>query len=387
MKSVSRFASSILAAGLLAGSPAVVFAADPPPTQPAPESKLVTDIQADAKVREAISSIEKAPDPSSAVEAYAKAAGTNSVPLKQAYVKRLVTLGVPELAEVQSRDLVQNVPDDGLAWAVVAFMDARRKNMPASLYDIVIAVRRAADDPFVLRTAAQILAYYEVYGDPNKMEAGLRESVAQARIALSAKPAFAQAYREAKRAYMQAAARLTAPVGAEAVAPPGEPYPVTTVEPSAPPPIVYNNTYNTYTAAYPDPYAYDENPLYPWWPSGWWWDPGIVIVDGDRHDRFDDRFHDRDDRLDGRRDHGIEDRRGRESDAGARSSDDQEFRGGSAGMRVMPPARVMPARPSTPPRSSGGSWGEGGRSFGSPMNGGGQMGGGGGHAGGGGGHR
>ena len=100
MKSVSRFASSILVAGIVAGLPAALFAADPPSTQPL-ESKVVINTQADARVPEAISSIEKAPDPSAVVEAYANATEKDSVPLKQAYVKRLAALGVPELAEMQ----------------------------------------------------------------------------------------------------------------------------------------------------------------------------------------------------------------------------------------------------------------------------------------------
>jgi hypothetical protein len=375
MKTVSRFGTSILAAGILAGSPAALFAVDPPPTQPAPESKVVMETQGDARVREAISSIEKAPDPSAVVEAYAKATEKDSVPLKQAYVKRLVTLGVPELAETQARDLSRRGPEDGLAWAVVAFMDARRNNTPAALKDIVTAAGRLPEDPFVERTAAQIIAYYEVYADRNKIDGALRDSVEQTRQALSAKPTFAQAYQQAKQSYAQAAARLMPPAAtgpAQAVVP--EPYSV--VQPESywvSPTTVYNNTYNTY----PDPYAYDAYSSNPWWPSAWWWDPGVVIVDGpffrDR-DRFGHDFDDRDHRFEGRSDRGFEDRRDGESDRGGRSSDERGFRGGSGETRGMPPARSMPFRSFGPSRSSGGfSGGGGGRSFGSPMGGGGEV--------------
>jgi hypothetical protein len=379
MKSVSRLAPSILAAGIVAGLPAAVFAADPPSTQPAFESRIVIDTQADARVREAISSIEKAPDPSTVVEAYANATEKDSVPLKQAYVKRLAALGVPELAETQARDLAQRGPGDGLAWAVVAFMDARRNNTPAALKDIVTAARLLPDDPFVERTAAQIIAYYEVYADQNKIDAGLRDSVDQTQKSLGAKPAFAQAFQQAKLAYTRATARLT----------PTEPDPILPAEPyPAAPTIVYNNTYTSYTDSYPDPYAYDAYAPYPWLPSAWWWDPGIVVVDGRFiHDRFDHRFGDRDHRFDGRFDRGFDGRGGREPEV-------REFRGGAGEMRSMPQVRTTPMRPSAPFRPSNGFYGAGARPFfGSPVRGGtgGHMEGsameGGGHFGGGGGHR
>jgi hypothetical protein len=272
-------------------------------------------------------------------------------------------------------------------------MDARRKNMPTALNNVVNAAQHAADDPFVQRTAAQIIAYFEVYGDRVTIGPGLRDSVERTRITLSAKPDFAQAYRQAKQAYAQVAARLTpAPTTrpADAVLTPTEPYSAAPVDPYlAEPATVYNNTYNTYTAPYPDPYAYDAYAAYPWWPSGWWWDPGIVIVDGDFfHDRFEHRFHDRDGRFEERADRGFGDRRDRGSDE-ARSSDDRGFRGGSGEFRGNQAGRSMPMRPSPPPRSSQGFSGSGDRSFGSPTRGGagGHMGGGGGHGGGGGGHR
>jgi hypothetical protein len=400
MKTVSRFASSILAAGLLAGSPVAVFAADPPPTQPAPESKLVTAAPADARVRQAISAIEQAPDPSAVVEAYAAAAENGSIPLKQAFVKRLVTLGIPELAEAQASDLAQRQPDDGLAWAVVAFMAGRRNNTPAALNDVVIAARQAPDDPFVERTAAQIIAYYEAHSDQFKVDAPLHDSTAAVRQSLGDKPIFVQTYQQARLAYAQAAARLmptSAPGAAQAVAPPTEPYSVAPAEPyySAAPTTVYNNTY---TQPATDPFAYDDYAANSWWPSAWGWDPGIVIIDGPFfRDRFEHRFDDRDGRSDGRFDHGFDDGRGRGFDRGERSSDGFRSDGSPDMTRDTPTVHSAPSspfgRPSTPIRSSpgfSGGAGAGRSTFGSPMRGGasGHMGGGFGHGGGGsGGHR
>src|SRR5436305_11058428 len=82
MKSVRRFAASaVLAAGMMAASPAV-FAADPPPSQ----SQIVFDDAPppaqDPGVRDAISAIDRAPHPSAAGEAYANAPAKDRVATK-----------------------------------------------------------------------------------------------------------------------------------------------------------------------------------------------------------------------------------------------------------------------------------------------------------------
>src|SRR4051794_19815665 len=120
-------ASATLAVGMLAGPPAA-FAADPP--QPAPGDVTVAPVPPNPVANrppidpaiDPLSAIKRAPDPSAVVEAYARAraGAADPVALEQAYVTRLVALGLPELAESQARDLTHRHPDDGVAWAVVA---------------------------------------------------------------------------------------------------------------------------------------------------------------------------------------------------------------------------------------------------------------------------
>lgn len=393
------------------GSP-LAFGEDPQPT----EQQIAVDTPAeDARIRDAVSAIEKAPDPSAAVEAYANAPARDSVALKQAYVKRLISLGVPEMAEAQARDLVKRRPDDGMAWAVVAYMDARRGKTSDSMEDIVLAVRRAGDDPFVQRTAGQILAHYDLTGDRTKVSNAVADSVEDARKTLDKKPEFTQAYQRARDAYAEAPpATTTAPTtpGADVAPPPPPPG-----DNYVPPVTNVYNTYN-YTQPYPygDPYCwgYPSYAYDPWWPSTWWWGPGIIVIDrhsflhhhGFFHDGFDHgRFdHGRFDH--GRFDHDRFDHRGStfsdgrdsRSNIGSLSSAGNAVRhdfnvrgGGSAGVQrsvspgfSAPPSRFAPSGiRSAPPSFSGSRVGGGGpRSFGG---GGGGMGGGGGRAGGGGG--
>jgi hypothetical protein len=241
-------------------------------------------------VRDAISAIERAPDPSSATDAYVKGAvlDRDSVAVEQAYVKRLAALGLPEMAETQARDLSKRRPDDGIAWAVVAYMDARKGDTTAALQGILIANRQAGDDPFVQRTAAQLLAYYDYKADRTRIDGAVRTALEQMRNDLRGKTEYAQAYERASDAYAHEPAAAPSEPAASNYRPPSDPY-----GNSAPSPAVYNNyTYNTYTpdGPYTDPYAYDYG-SYPWWPS--WWGPSLVVIDRPFffHHRFDHDFH------------------------------------------------------------------------------------------------
>src|SRR5258706_10372526 len=71
MKSLRYVASAMLAAGMMAGQPAA-FATDSPPIQVAqPSNDLpAATLPTDSRLPDAISAIERAPDPSSATHAY-----------------------------------------------------------------------------------------------------------------------------------------------------------------------------------------------------------------------------------------------------------------------------------------------------------------------------
>src|SRR5437763_1137215 len=105
MKILRNIAVAIL--GGTVNGLAVSYAAEP--QQPAPITP------ATQPVTETISAIMKAPDPSAVVDAYARAitAGQDVVSAESAYMRRLVELGLPEMAETQARDLTAKRPRDG----------------------------------------------------------------------------------------------------------------------------------------------------------------------------------------------------------------------------------------------------------------------------------
>src|SRR5271165_3617731 len=79
----------------------------------------------------AIQAIQQAPDPSAAITAYANgiALNRNDPKLFEAYVSRMVDLGLPELAYHQAQTLTTLQSSNGLAWGVVAYVEARRGQM------------------------------------------------------------------------------------------------------------------------------------------------------------------------------------------------------------------------------------------------------------------
>src|ERR1035441_3947298 len=81
-----------------------------------------------ATVAAAIQAIQQAGDPSAAVAAYGSglALTANDPKLHEAYVVRMVDMSLPEMAYHQAQTLTILQPNNGLAWGVVAYVDARR---------------------------------------------------------------------------------------------------------------------------------------------------------------------------------------------------------------------------------------------------------------------
>jgi hypothetical protein len=160
----------------------------------------------------------RASSPSAAIAAYARAQAAlgDDLLVERVLIERMVELGAPDLCEDQARHLVKYVSDDGLAWAVLAFNAARANDYMTALGHIVRAVRHEPEDPFVQRTAGQLLAWYDTQGRRVRVSSDLREGIQRVRRALAGQDEFDEAYREA-RGFFDEAAR---PVEVAEVEPP-----------------------------------------------------------------------------------------------------------------------------------------------------------------------
>src|ERR1019366_6908195 len=125
-----------------------------------------------ATVAAAIQAIQQAPDPSAVVAAYGSgiALAPNDPKLHEAYVARMVDMGLPEMAYHQAQTLTTLQPDNGLAWGVVAYVDARRGQMPEAVSAINLAGQFASSNKFVAHTAGEILAWYDLKADKTRSE-------------------------------------------------------------------------------------------------------------------------------------------------------------------------------------------------------------------------
>src|SRR4051812_15637421 len=95
---------SILLAALWGAVPVAVYAEEAPASAPVASAPAPTSVDA----------IRQAETPSVAVQAYAKAIAERpgDAGVEDAYVKRMVELGVPDMAEAQADDLVKKDPSN-----------------------------------------------------------------------------------------------------------------------------------------------------------------------------------------------------------------------------------------------------------------------------------
>ncbi|MFB3894655.1 MAG: hypothetical protein ACE15C_21855, partial [Phycisphaerae bacterium] len=149
-----------------------------------------------------LKAVQSAQDPSAAVLAYANALAVDrgNVKLHEAYIRKMVGFGTPEMAYSQAQMLVALDPNNGLAWGVIAYVSAKRGDAVPALSDIALAVQNLPDDPFIQRTTAQLVAWYDSKPHPEVADS-IKLLVARLRARLVDQPVYTQAYKEAMAAY------------------------------------------------------------------------------------------------------------------------------------------------------------------------------------------
>lgn len=233
-----------------------------------------------------VDGIAKAPDPSSAIAAYAQARADapNDPAVDAAFVKRMVEFGLPEMAEKQARAVTDRDAQNGVAWAVVAYMDAKRDDAPNAIKRISNAAKLAPGDAFVMRTAAQIVAWYDTRADHKVLGDAAGKTIEDVRKSLAGRAEFDEAYGRAKDDYTQT------PDSEPAQPPAEEPKlvePVKPAEPPAEPPderyverviekeptYIYYGSDDGYTDPYVGSYVVYSAPAVvysSWYPSSYW---------------------------------------------------------------------------------------------------------------------
>ena len=176
----------------------------------------------------AIQAIQQAPDPSAVVTAYANgiALDRNDPKLYEAYVVRMVDLGLPEMAYHQAQTLTTMQSSNGLAWGVVAYVDARRGQMPEAISAINLAGQFAPENKFVAHTAGELVAWYDIKANKTTLPDNAKDGLAKVRGLLGKQSAFTEAYDTAHKAYQaQTTPEPTPAQSAPSQVAPGQPLP------------------------------------------------------------------------------------------------------------------------------------------------------------------
>src|SRR6185295_16033298 len=92
---------------------------------------------------------------------------------------------------------------DPLAMGVAAYNDAARGNAPAAVANLKPALTLQPDNPFLLRTAGQIVAWYDASSDRSSLSKDDVAAVEWMRQAGAGRAEFADAYRMATDARRQ----------------------------------------------------------------------------------------------------------------------------------------------------------------------------------------
>lgn len=247
----------------------------------------------------AIAAIQQAAEPSAVISAFSKAlaAGEDQLAAYTAYVHRMAQLGLPQAAFSQAQTVVAMNPSDGVSWAAIAFTRAGEGKADEALSTLAKAVSLAGKDLFVVKTAGQLLAWYDTTpGLTVSDQTG--KAIEDIRAGLADNETFAKAYTatiDASQLYLPAGGEQAVTATPTQQQAQGEPY-----VPAAPAESRPSAAYTQPLVApyYYYPYSYLHGEYYS--PFVWW--PGytpVYVTHGRRHHMIKEHHE----RYSGRGDH------------------------------------------------------------------------------------
>ena len=173
-------------------------------SSPAAKSAATREEQLAACIRQIAEA--KAAADAAAVYARGRNLDDKHVALHEAYVRRMLRFGLPQVAVYAARVLVKLQSDHPLAWGVLGYFHGKRKEWPAAYDATALAVVGLDDNPSVLHNAGQLVAWQECHTRGPKLSDRARRAIAKHRDALLKMPAFAKAYEAVKAFYAKQAA-------------------------------------------------------------------------------------------------------------------------------------------------------------------------------------
>ena len=143
--------------------------------------------------------------PAKAIAAYARAntLDRNNFDLLNAYLRRMLQLGLPQVAWRPANVLVHLAPEEGLAWAVVGYMHGRENRLTEAFSPTMRAISRLEGNRSVLFNAGQLAGWYDHQQVPPEVSHAARRILDDRRKQLAADPFFKRGYEAIAKAYRQ----------------------------------------------------------------------------------------------------------------------------------------------------------------------------------------
>jgi len=175
-------------------------------TQPA--SQPTTRPAAAERLAKLIEAVKDADSPSAAMSAYARGCGIDrlNADLQNAYMRKMLTFGLPKIGYYAARVLVSSQPDNGMAWGLVGYVHGRRGEIDKAFNVTIRAAALAPDDPSIMHNAGQLVAWYENELLPPKPPDVIRRILERVRPKLAKNADFVKAYNQMAGAYAKQAA-------------------------------------------------------------------------------------------------------------------------------------------------------------------------------------
>ena len=157
--------------------------------------------RSERRIGRAVRAINRARGPRTAIRAYARGRKTDfdDPRLHRAHLRRMLDFGVPELAGAAAGRLIELDPDDGLARGVAGYIYARQGRPGEALGQLLAAADQLPEEPFILRTAANLIAWFDATAEGTEAISDLRADVEELRRRFSGKPDYDVVYGRARR--------------------------------------------------------------------------------------------------------------------------------------------------------------------------------------------
>ncbi|HOD81005.1 MAG: hypothetical protein BWX88_00948 [Planctomycetes bacterium ADurb.Bin126] len=137
------------------------------------------------------------------MSAYARgcAIDRHYAPLHDAYMRRMLKYGMPQIALYPARVLVNVDPQNGMAWGVVGYMHGKKEELVEAFHATIRAAQYEGEDPSILHNAGQLVAWYERSPDTPRVSDAARRILTVIRPSLAKQEAFTKSYTEMCEAY------------------------------------------------------------------------------------------------------------------------------------------------------------------------------------------